>query len=70
MRRAARDALTRQKARHIRILNRARAGAYADGAHLTLRQGLNFLMQMHGMLKQRVRLTQANRPLRYGQQVR
>ena len=68
MRRAARDALTRQKARHVRALDRARAGAYADGAHLALRQGLNFLMQMHGMLKQRIRLAQADCALRHSQQ--
>ena len=68
MRRAPRDALPCQKTRHIRALHRAGTGADADGAHLSLRQSLDFFMQAHGMLEQRIRLAQTDRALRHGQQ--
>ena len=68
MRRTVRDAFSCQKAGHIRALDRARTRADADGAHLALRQSFDFFMQMHGVLKQRVRLPQADRTLGHGQQ--
>ena len=63
-----RRARARQEAGHIRALDRARTGADADCAHLALRQSFDFFMQMHGVLKQCVRLPQADRALGYGQQ--
>ena len=68
MRRAPRDALSCQKTRHIRAFYSAGTGADADGAHLSLRQSLDFFMQTHGMLEQRIRLAQTDRAFRHGQQ--
>ena len=68
MRRAPRDALSCQKTRHIRAFHRAGTGADADGAHLSLRQSLDFFMQTHGMLEQCIRLAQTDRAFRHGQQ--
>ena len=59
---AARDIDARQKTRHIRAFDRARAGRNADRPNrCSGGQSGDHFMQMQGVLKQRIRLPQSER---------